>query len=36
VQRTQSRQPVQGQCTRILLANCAPQAIVVFFWSAGI
>src|SRR4029078_9035371 len=36
VQHTQSRQPVQGQCTRILLANCAPQAIVVFFSSAGI
>ena len=36
VQRTQSRQPVQGQCTKILLANCAPQAIVVFFSSAGI
>src|SRR5262249_35129410 len=34
--RAKSPSVDQGQCTRILLANCAPQAIVVFFWSAGI
>ncbi len=26
----------QGQCTRILLENCAPQAMLRFGWSAGI
>src|SRR5262245_21944099 len=35
-ERAKSQPADQGQCTRILLANCAPQAIVVFFWSAGI
>src|SRR4029077_14127511 len=29
-------QPSQGQWTSNLLANCAPQAMVVFRWSSGI
>src|SRR6185437_15900337 len=35
--RRPKSQPIdQGHCTRILLANCAPQVMVVFFSSAGI
>src|SRR4029077_5871251 len=34
--RSHTMQSSQGQWTRSLFANCAPQAIVVFGWSAGI